>query len=315
MRRRGQPGHADIWRTRRPMWGDAGCARPALIHQALDPYLHETALSLTMVFRMSGHGEATGRYRERNSTADRALDILTAFSEDRPVMSGNELAERLGVARSTAYRYLQSLTSSRFLEEAPGGGFRLGLRVLEIARVARRSFGLSAAALPVMVELADSVQHTVLLTRRVGNVVVCVERVEISSGPVRISYEPGSTLPINAGASAFALLAWSPEADARAALQASELVRFTPNTVTDVDAVMARLQRIREDGHAVSRAELDRDVLGVAAPIRDDHNRVVAAVSVAAFESRVPKAAEVDLIERVTDAAAKISERMALLSG
>jgi DNA-binding IclR family transcriptional regulator len=66
--------------------------------------------------------------------------------------------------------------AGRFLEEAPGGGFRLGLRVLEIARLARRSHGVSGVALPSMQELAEEVRETVLFTRRTGDVVVCVDR-------------------------------------------------------------------------------------------------------------------------------------------
>src|SRR5689334_25033022 len=111
-------------------------------------------------------GNMSPSYRERNSTADRALDILTMFDDVHLVVSGSAVAERLGVARSTAYRYLQSLVSSRFLEEAPGGGFRLGLRVMEIARLARRRYGLSEVALPVMTALAADVHETVLLTGR-----------------------------------------------------------------------------------------------------------------------------------------------------
>lgn len=143
--------------------------------------------------RMSG--TASTSYRERNSTADRALDILLMFTDTHLVVSGTAVAERLGVARSTAYRYLQSLVSSRFLEEAPGGGFRLGLRVMEIARLARRSYGLSEVALPAMTALAEDVRETVLLTRRTGELVVCVDRAEAGTGAVRISYERGSTLP------------------------------------------------------------------------------------------------------------------------
>ena len=264
---------------------------------------------------MTGQLPREPGYRDRNSTADRALDILTSFSEERPVISGSELADLLGVARSTAYRYLQSLISSRFLEEAPQGGFRLGLRVLEIARVARHSHGLSDVALPAMADLAERTQHTVLLTRRVGNVVVCVERVEKSSGPVRVSYERGSTLPINAGASALVLLAWASEAEARESFSSTTLERLTPNTLTDVDALLARLHRIRRDGYALSRGELDRDVLGVAAPILDDQGGVAAAVSVAAFASRVPEDAEPELTDQVVSAAARISERLQLLAG
>ncbi|WP_128378987.1 IclR family transcriptional regulator [Streptomyces cavernae] len=257
-------------------------------------------------------GTVSPSYRERNSTADRALDILTMFDDNQLVVSGTAVAERLGVARSTAYRYLQSLVAGRFLEEAPGGGFRLGLRVLEIARLARRSYGLSEVALPLMEALAAEVQETVLLTRRAGDLVVCVDRAESESRAVRISYERGSTLPLNAGAAALVLLAWSPEDEARRLLAAAELRRFTPSTLTDVDALIERMGRIRRLGYSVTRGELDLDVVGVSAPIRSQGGQVVAAVSVAALASRLYPEAEAEVAQKLLTTAAEISERLAL---
>lgn len=264
---------------------------------------------------MSGTASTTGAYRERNSTADRALDILMMFDETELVVSATAVAGRLGVARSTAYRYLQSLVSSRFLEEAPGGGFRLGLRVMEIARLARRSYGLPEIALPAMTALSERTGETVLLTRRVGDLVVCVETAEPGQRRVRISYERGSALPINAGASAHVLLAWSSPEEVRALLRAAPLKRFTPSTLVDVDALMERLERIRTAGYAISRAELDPDIIGIGAPVRDDAGQVVAAVSLAALASRVTGEAEAGIVGHVLAAAQEISDRMAVVAG
>ncbi|MEU4160837.1 IclR family transcriptional regulator [Actinoplanes sp. NPDC026670] len=264
---------------------------------------------------MSGTTSPASGYRERNSTADRALDILMMFTDDQPVISGNAVAERLGVARSTAYRYLQSLVNTRFLEEAPGGGFRLGLRILEIARLARRSYGLSEIALPAMTVLSEQARETVLLTRRAGDLVVCVDRVEARTRAVRISYERGSSLPLNAGAAALVLLAWSPASEVRSLLASTDLQKFTPETLTSVDAIMKRLVEIRETGYAVTRAELDPDVLGISAPIRDGSGQVVAAVSVAALASRVNAEAEPQIITQVLDTAGRISDKLAMVAG
>lgn len=256
----------------------------------------------------------TGTYRERNATADRALEILTMFSDTQSVVSGVAVSRQLGVSRSTAYRYLQSLVSTRFLEEAPQGGFRLGLRVLEIARVARRSYGLSEVAVPVMTELAEQTGETVLLTRRAGDLVVCLERAETGQHAVRISYERGSVLPINAGASAQALLAWDTDEEVRRLLDCAPLTRFTPATLTDVDSLMQRLGSIRKAGYAVTRAEFDPDVLGIAAPIRDGSGNVVAAVGVAAVSHRVPLGAEGAMISAVRSAALAITDRIAVVA-
>lgn len=264
---------------------------------------------------MSGPVQTASTYRDRNSTADRALEILTMFSDVEPVLAGAVVANRLGVARSTAYRYLQSLESSHFLEEAPHGGFRLGLRVLELARVARLGYGLSELALAPMTDLANRAQETILLTRRIGDLVVCVDRVEAGTGAVRISYERGSTFPINAGASALVLLAWSPAEEARAIFQSTQLRRFTPATLTDVDSLMARLNQIRERGYSVTRAELDADVVGIAAPIRDENGLVTAAISVVALASRIPMAREDEIVSHVLAAARRITEGLTVRAG
>lgn len=248
--------------------------------------------------------------RERNSTADRALDVLALFDEDTLMLSGQEVASRLGVARSTAYRYLQSLVNARFLEEQSRVGFRLGPRVFELARLARMGLGLSEISLPVMEELSAELGHTVLLTKRSASTVVCVERVS-AKGAVQLSYERGQVLPINAGASALVLLAWLPEDEVHR-IAAEGLPRLTEQTVTDLPALLKRLQSIREQGYAVSRGELDPDVLGVAAPIVSGVGHVAAALSVTLLSHRTPDDEVPALADAVLAAARQIGERLAL---
>ncbi|WP_156755839.1 IclR family transcriptional regulator [Actinokineospora pegani] len=253
---------------------------------------------------------ASGSYRERNSTADRALDILLLFSADKPVWTGAEIAARLGVARSTGYRYLQSLTGTGFLEEA-AGGFRLGPRIFELARLARAGIGLSEVALPAMRALAANVTETVLLTRRSGRSVVCLDLVEAQHA-VRLSYERGHVLPINAGAAAEVLLAWADPGEVTAVLNQAPLERFTAKTLTDPDALRTRLAHIRKRGVAISQGELDDHILGVAAPIRDAAGSVCAAISVAALAARVPPGELKTVEAAVSDAAAAVSRELAL---
>ncbi|WP_198407168.1 IclR family transcriptional regulator [Nocardia terpenica] len=259
----------------------------------------------------TGDHRAGSGYRERNSTADRALDILGLFSAGKPVWSGSEIADRLGVARSTGYRYLQSLVGRGFIEEA-GHGYRLGPRVFELARVARAGLGLSEVALPVMRGLAEQVNEMVLLTRRSGRSVVCLDLVEASRG-VRLTYERGQVLPINAGAAAQVLLAWADPVEVTALLGAGPLERFTARTITDPNMLRARLVQIRKQGVAVAQGELDEHILGVAAPIRDAGGAVCAAVSVAALAVRIPRAELPALKFTVRAAATDISRRLTLV--
>lgn len=172
-------------------------------------------------------------YRGRNSTADRALDILLLFADDRLALTAGEVATHLGVARSTAYRYLQSLTSNGFLTENEDGGpgFRLGPRVLDLARLARKGVGLSGLARPVMRDLVRRTGHPALLTRRAGPAVVCLEREE-AGHTLRLSYERGQVLPVNAGAAALVLLAWAPPATSTSCSPGRSPVSPTPPSPT-----------------------------------------------------------------------------------
>jgi len=263
-----------------------------------------------------GAADSTGSgYRDRNSTAERALDILLMFDDDHLTVTANQVAAHLEVARSTAYRYLQSLASSGFIEEGAPSGFRLGPRILELARIARRSSGLREVARPIMLTLAQTTGETVLLTRLAGSTVLCLERSDSIQRVLRVSYEPGQSMPANAGASAHVLLAWLPEAELDSVLAGVTFERFTSETITSQAALRKRLTETRRSGYAVSRGEVDTDVLGVAAPIWDGTDRVAAAISVAAFATRVTGARVKATIAAVNEAAGQISARLRLLSG
>ena len=256
--------------------------------------------------------QASG-YRERNSTADRALNVLQMFADDRPEISAVEVAETLGVARSTAYRYLQTLVQAQFLAETGRGAFRLGLRIFELARIARRGYGLADLCVPAMRDLAERFNQTVLLTKQMGTAVVCLEREESRNQYVRLSYERGSILSINAGASALVLLAWTPEDRVRAMFENLSLQKFTPKTLTEVDAIVERLTQIRAAGYAVTDGEVDPTAMGIAAPIFRPDGEVLAGISVVLIRSLVSPAEIERIIEGVTEAARTLSERATLV--
>jgi DNA-binding IclR family transcriptional regulator len=255
-----------------------------------------------------------GSYRGRNSTSDRTLDILNLFTADRPRLTANELAAQLGIARSTAYRYLQTLTASGFVEEVPNGGFRLGLRIFELARVARRGYGFSDTVRPVLAGLAESTGETALLTRRHGASVVCLEKHEAERRHLRISYERGSVFAPNAGASALILFAWDDPAPLLSLLESVPLPRYTAATLTSPAEIVAALAPIRAQGYLVSQGTLDPDAVGVAAPVRDEDGTVIAAVSVVAVASRAPDAVVDSLVGHVVRSAQSLSGLLSLVA-
>ncbi len=247
-------------------------------------------------------------YRERNSTADRALSILQMFDDDRPEVSAVDVAELLAVARSTAYRYLQTLVQSQFLVDTGRGTFRLGLRILELARIARSGLQLADLAVPRMKQLAEQHRQTVLLTKQMGAAVVCLEREESRTQYVRLSYERGTVLSLNAGASALVLFAWLPEDEVRRLVVSASLTKFTPKTLTDPNAIVTRLAEIRREGVAVTDGEVDPMAVGIAAPIFNAAGVVVAALSVVLIRSLVP----LESIQRIVDSVSAVARELSV---
>jgi DNA-binding IclR family transcriptional regulator len=145
-------------------------------------------------------------------------------SDSCRVVTAAEVASDLGTSRSATYRCLQSLKTYGLLEDDPNG-FRLGPTILELARLARKGFGLSEIALPIMRDLVTTTNETVLLTRRHYDRVVTLEREEPARTTIRLSYERGQVLPIHAGASAKVLIAFADAAEIDRILAAAPLQR------------------------------------------------------------------------------------------
>jgi DNA-binding IclR family transcriptional regulator len=103
------------------------------------------------------------------------------------------------------------------------------------------------------------------------------------------------------------LLAWLDEAELSSILKSSKFRRFTPETLTTAATLRERLNETRAQGFAVSRGELDAEVLGIAAPIFSLRGQAVAAITLAALSSRIGDAEIPAIAVAVRAAAAQIS--------
>ncbi len=260
---------------------------------------------------MSDRGAAV---REGNSTADRALAILEMFSHERPVLSARELAAGLGVARSTAYRYLQTLVSAGYLREGADGGFQLGGKIVELAEVARGRHHLVDLAAPRMTTIATRFGQTVLLTKLVAGTILCVEQEDPPAQFVRLSYRRGGQMALNAGASALVCVAWLETARLDALLREHTLTAISASTITDEDAFRARLAAVREDGYVVTRGEVDAEGMGIAVPIFDPAGSVLAGLSVVGLQARIPEGDVPSIIDALRDASEGVAAGLDLYS-
>ena len=201
-----------------------------------------------------------------NSTADRAIDILMVFSEDKPVWSTGEIAEHFGMPRSTTYRYLTSLRAYALIVEDRQGGYRLGPRIFPLARVAKAGISIMSVAMPHLVKLNRKFSEAVTLYERVGHQSIPLERLE-SLHSVKMIYSRGQMLPWPGAASSKVLLAHAPPEEQEAIFRLLVPVRYTAKTIRTSKLLRAALRKIVADGYTYSDQEREEGVRAVAAPI------------------------------------------------
>lgn len=244
-----------------------------------------------------------------NSTADRAIEILLLFSESNPVLSATEVAARFKMPRSTTYRYLRGLKDQGLIEELPTGGYRLGYRIFDLARVAQSSFSILEIAQPHLRALARETSETVLLSYLTGTQIIILDCIA-SPHRLRITYDRGQILPTPAGATAKAFLAFSDSIDAEGVLKGTALRSYTSRTITSAQKLLRQVEEARKCGFAINEGEIDEGVNAVAAPILNEFGPVQYCVTVVGPSTRLPRAKLLRLgpmLQKIADAISKAS--------
>ncbi len=237
-------------------------------------------------------------------SARRVLELLTAFTKHHHTMSSRQLAAVTGIPLPTVYRYVAFLRDEGFVMERAGATYSLSARVVSLAQAAQAAEPLVEIADPVMRRLSDETTETVILVRLVGRSAVCVHRIE-AQHYLRISFEPGQPVPLEGGASARLLLASLPPAERRRAL--SGLASRDPDRAAWIEQ---QVELAGRRGWAVSQEELHPGVWAGAAAVLD-HGQIVASLTIPSPLVRAPAELHDELVERVREAAAEITEALA----
>jgi len=242
------------------------------------------------------------------NTVEKAIQVLTMLAESPPLRV-EEIAARLGLPRSTAYRYIAALRLHQMVEEAEDGpGYRLGTKVLELAAtMTPRPF--REVALPYLERIGRETGETIILCGLREHEGICLEKVD-GTHALRVSYELGDTYPLHASATGKAILAYLDEPERRSVV-ARGLPQFTETTITDPVALERELAKIRRAGHSESAGEAIVGTLGIAAPIFSSAGRVVASIGASVPKLRGTGNTRTRLIDLLVRAAADITKEIA----
>ncbi len=243
----------------------------------------------------------------RVQSIERAFTVLTALGAGP--MGVTEVAEQVGLPKSTVARLLAALATEGAVEQAAGGtDYRIGQRLVGLASGVVPTRSLVAVARPHLVQLAATTGEAAGLSIPDGFLVHYIDQ-EATSHAVGIRDWTGTRLPMHAVSSGLVFLAGLPPSEVDRFL-ATPLERFVPGTVTDSQQIRERLRHAQVDGVAWTRDEVAEGISSVAAAVADAGGEVVAALHVHGPSYRFPGPGGGDqdrIEEALVAAAARVS--------
>lgn len=246
-------------------------------------------------------------------TVERALDILLCFSRQTPELTMTQIAEQVGIHKSTVHRILGTLEEKRFVERnATTGVYKPGVNLLQMAYLAIEQNDLRRLAGPFMRRLCEQYRETITLCELDGVDVIYLDVVE-SPQRVKLAAATGQRLPAFCTASGKAILAFAPDELVQRILE-STMPQYTPYTLHSPEALLANLHQTREQGFAISVQEFEEGINAVAAPILGPSNLPIASVAVAGPSYRLTRERMVEIGPHVQVTARDIASEFQLVA-
>jgi IclR family KDG regulon transcriptional repressor len=229
-------------------------------------------------------------------SALRVLLVIELLTEEPEGLTFAQITDRLSLPKSSMHALLRTMRERGHLALDEESRYRIGLRIWQAGQTYEQAFDLALASRPYLRAVRDELQETVQLAVLDGIENVYLAKEEADQRLVLQSHV-GARLPAYATGLGKALLSGLPDEEVLRRLASGGLRRFTANTITRADDLLAELAEVRRRGYSTDHGEYTDGVTCVAVPVRNHNGEVVAAVSVSVpvtraddgFEERAAK--------------------------
>ncbi len=265
----------------------------------------------SIIMASGGNGDAHAGRSDTGpavQSVDRALLVLELLA-DLGKGGVTEIADELGVHKSTVSRLIAALESRGYVEQlSERGKYQLGIAVSRLARSRSGHLDLVKLSQDACDTLAAEVGETATLAVLDENRIVNIAEA-VSTAEIALQTWVGQTCPAHATSAGKVLLAGLDTDEVRGRL-GTRLEAFTDNTLVTLGALQAELAAARKAGWAGAREELEIGLNAVAAPVYDGNGQVAAALSVSGPAYRLEAGAFEDVAKLTIAAADSVSRRL-----
>ena len=240
----------------------------------------------------------------------KGLNLLEELAQSADGMTAVELADSIGIHKTSVYRYLNTLLQAGYIKTNGDGRYHMGNKILELSSQLLRRMPLRETAHPFLVKLSVETQKTVHLCVLDGHDVVYIDKVE-SQRSLPMMSRIGSRAPAYCTGVGKALLSGLPTDQVVSLLREVTLERRTPNTITDPIQLLEELKVTAERGYAIDNGEHEEGIKCFAVPIKGFSGETVGAISITGLKREFGSQRKVkELSDKVKQAAAAISHAL-----
>jgi DNA-binding IclR family transcriptional regulator len=227
------------------------------------------------------------------SGLSRYVSVLRLFTEKRSEWTVVEIAGALKVPASSIYRRVREMVASEFLEQSAEARYRLGAVFIEFDRLVRVTDPLYRVGTDLLKDVVSQahVPCVAALARLYDGNVMCVADCRSTEDGVHTSYARGLPRPLARGATSKVILAQLPPRKLTKLLaEASGDAKPIPRSEAKF---REELTAIRKRGYSVTRGEVDKELVGIAAPVTVPQRALAGSLSLV-----VPSNALDEMVER-----------------
>jgi DNA-binding IclR family transcriptional regulator len=254
-----------------------------------------------------------------NKTESTRNPLASSFQILRYLLGSNadavgvrKIASDLGMAPSSVHRLLSGLVEEGLVEQVDDTGlYSLGLEMVRLAHMASDRLPLHKVAIPHLRDLVAASNETALVGAydQIRQEMMFVAMVE-SNQPLRYVNKMWEWMPVYAGASGLAIMAYLPAEEQREIIARTHLAPITDRTITEPYKLEHQFALIRERSYACSMGQRTPGAVAIGAPIFGPAGNVIGDAIITVPEQRFDPASEAHLASYVIRCADRITRQM-----
>jgi len=219
-------------------------------------------------------------------TVSKVLDVIEVFWKNPRGLSVAEIAKMSHLDSYAVYRILSTLVKRGYLKKTQERGkYFLGSVFLQYSGLVKKANLTRITAIPVIVELSDLLRQTIILSIWDETYDPISETFLARDGFLSVTGD-GRRGPLHCTPSGKIIMANMDEKDFKKYTMGEEFVRYTPNTIMDINILKDQLRVVKQEGSAYDNQEYNIGIMGVASELRNAEGIIVGGVTVTVPSNR-----------------------------